>query len=705
MHFAFVITLSAFLIFLVQPLIAKQILRWFGGTAAVWTTCMVFFQSALLAGYAYADWAPRRFGITRHARIHAVIAIVSLISLPITVSGFWRPVDGSAPIPQILGLLAATIGLPYVVLSATSPLVQTWFARAQPGRDPYRLFALSNGASLAALLCYPFLVEPRLVLRDQAWGWSILYAIFVAGIAALAWKISRRPGLDAFDAVAAAPVIVDGSAVQVPGNAVEAAAARARALEATPPEPSSRLQFWWMILAATASAFLLATTNHVTENIASVPLLWLMPLAIYLVTFILCFDGQRWYSRESFFGPVLIAVAAMGWLLVDKARQFDLLATAIVFALGLFAVCMFCHGELVAAKPDPRYLGRFYAIVALGGALGSALIAFVAPAVLPSYYEVSLTLVVVMLLMTAVGWSWSRRALVMGLAGIAGASWIVWLNIGADSDSAIWMGRNFYGALKVRAYEKPDHDNYHRRLVHGAILHGEQFLAPAARHVATTYYTGTSGIGYAIDAKERLSDSIRVGMIGLGVGTIATYGRPADVFRFYEINPEVPLIATEYFTFLRDSEAKIELVLGDARSSIEREAPQQYDVLGVDAFSGDAIPAHLITREAVLLFRKHLAQGGILAYHVSNRYLDLAPVLSAIAAAENLAALEIDDYNNGEGSPIKSPSAWVLLAEDPATLASLQEVGRAPDQKPEWRIWTDNYHNLFQVLRPSGSGN
>jgi spermidine synthase len=678
MHFAVVITLSAFLIFLVQPLIAKQILPWFGGSAAVWTTCMVFFQSVLLAGYAYADWAPRRFGVGKHAKIHAVLVVISLIALPITVSSFWKPGGGGAPILHILGLLAATIGLPYVVLSATSPLVQIWFSRAHAHRDPYRLFALSNTASLAALLCYPFLVEPRMTLRDQAWGWSALYAAFVLLMVPLAVWVSRRADTWRADA--------------------EGAPDSQRAM--APAAPAGRTQLWWLVLAGTASALLLGVTNHVTENIASVPLLWLMPLTIYLLSFILCFDGQRWYSRETFFGPVLIAVGAMGWLLVDKTHEFDLLTQSVVFGFGLFLVCMFCHGELVAAKPGPHFLGRFYAIVSLGGALGSALVAFGAPLLLPSYYEVSLILVGVTLLLASAGRMWSRRALMLGLAGVLGASGIAYLNVRNDRQDAVWMGRNFYGALKVRAYEAPDSDNYHRRLVHGAILHGEQFQAPWARTYATTYYTGSSGIGRAIDLKENELPAIRVGMIGLGVGTIAAYGRKNDVFRFYEINPQVPVVAREYFSFLGDSEATIDIVLGDARLSIEREEPQKYDVLAVDAFSGDAIPAHLITREAVQLLRRHLAGGGILAYHVSNRYLDLAPVLGTIAKAENLAALQVDDYKTvGDSNPIKSPSIWVLLAEEPEILAPLQEFGNEPAPKPEWRIWSDDYHNLFQVLR------
>jgi spermidine synthase len=270
----------------------------------------------------------------------------------------------------------------------------------------------------------------------------------------------------------------------------------------------------------------------------------------------------------------------------------------------------------------------------------------------------------------------------------------------------LWMGRDFYGALKVRDYE-PGTDNHHRRLVHGAILHGEQWQAPSMRQYATTYYTGSSGIGRAIDVKENASDSIRVGMIGLGVGTVATYGRKGDVFRFYEIDPQVPIVARTYFSYLNESEAKIEIVLGDARLSIEREAPQNYDVLAVDAFSGDAIPAHLITREAVQLFRRHLARDGILAYHVSNRYLDLAPVVGRIAAEEGMAALQIDDYKGINGdNPVKSPSVWVLVANEPSVLDPVRQYGKNPEEKPDWRIWTDDYYNLFQVLRTTGaSGN
>ena len=358
MHFAFVITLSAFLIFLVQPLIAKQILPWFGGTAAVWTTCMVFFQSALLAGYAYADWAPRKLGISRHARVHAILALLSLATLPITVSTMWKPIDGAAPVFHIIALLAVTIGLPYFVLAATSPLVQMWFARAHPSRDPYRLFALSNTASLLALLCYPFVVEPWLALRDQAIGWSMLYAVFVVSIAALGWRVARD---ERNRSALAADIPEAARADAMPSSASSQFAKQSASL------PGFGVQMWWLLLSATASALLLAVTNHVTENIASVPMLWLMPLTIYLVTFILCFDGQRWYTRETFFGPVLIAVGMMGWLLVDKSHQYDLLVESIVFGGGLFAVCMFCHGELVWSKPDPEHLGRFYTFVALGG--------------------------------------------------------------------------------------------------------------------------------------------------------------------------------------------------------------------------------------------------------------------------------------------------------------------------------------------------
>jgi len=698
MHFAVVISVSAFLIFLVQPLIAKQILPWFGGSAAVWTTCMVFFQTAMLAGYAYADWAPRQLGLRRQARVHVALAIVSLAALPIVVQAVWKPVDGAYPILRILGLLTATIGLPYFVLSATSPLVQTWFARAHPGRDPYRLFALSNTASLAALLSYPFLIEPQFVLRTQALAWSGLYAVFVATMAWLAWRVARA------DADVGVGVDVD---LDVDVD-VEAAspASDARAADPSPdPALAPGAYLWWLVLAATASALLLAVTNKLTENIASVPLLWLLPLSIYLMTFILCFDGQRWYSRETYFGTVLIAIAAMGWMLVDKAHQFDLPGQAVVFGLGLFVVCMFCHGELVAAKPPARFLARFYAIVALGGAAGSALVAVGAPLALPSYYETACVLVVVAALVTVVGRRWSRRALALGALSWFLALGVVALQVRNDDQDTVWMGRDFYGALKVREYEKPDSDNYHRRLVHGAILHGEQYQAQWARKFATTYYTGSSGIGRAIDVKENEKGAIRVGMIGLGVGTIATYGRKDDVFRFYEIDPQVPVIARRYFTFLGDSEATVDVVLGDARLSIEREPPQGYDVLAVDAFSCDAIPAHLITREAIELFRRHLAPGGILAYHVSNRYLDLAPVVGKIAEEERLAALQIDDYKGiNDTNPIKSPSVWVLLAAEPATLEPLKSFGKEPEARPAWRTWSDDYHNLFQVLRTWNAG-
>jgi len=700
MLFAVVIALSAFLIFLVQPLVAKQILPWFGGSAAVWTTSLVFFQTALLAGYLYSDWAPRRLGLPRQARLHGYLALSALAALPITVGSGWKPDGADLPELRIFILLTLTIGLPYFVLSATSPLVQLWYGHMNPGRDPYRLFALSNAASLLALLSYPFLIGPAWELRPQAWIWSGLFVLF----ALLMFTLARRVHLGT--ALASEPVLptsteaAEAELVERKGAAPAANAASDTDDFSAESAPGLRAQLWWLLLAATASAALLSITNHLTENIASFPLLWVMPLALYLVTFILCFDGRDWYSRATYFGSVLTVITAMGWMLVDKTFQFDLLAHAIVFGVGLFIVCMFCHGELVAAKPHPRFLGRFYVLVSLGGASGSICVAFGAPLLLPSYYEVSVVLGVVAALLIAVSWRWSLRARILAVAGFAGVVALASAHIESDLRDVIWTGRNFYGVLKVREHGAPESPLFHRRLVHGGILHGEQYLDESKRRLPTMYYTETSGVGRAIGLKMAQAAKIRVGMIGLGVGTIATYARPGDTYRFYEINPLVPKVANRYFSFLKDAANPVEIILGDARLSLEREEPQGYDLLIVDAFSGDAIPAHLITLEAVQLFRHHLALDGILAYHVSNRYLDLAPILGQIAKTEGIEALQIDDDNPApESQSLKSLSVWVLLAKPPEVLAPLREVGHGPAQQPTWRPWTDQYDNLFQVIR------
>ena len=676
--YAVTIFTSAFLLFLVQPVIAKQILPWFGGSATVWTTCLVFFQTVLLLGYAYADWTVRRLTTRGSLLLHSTLLAASIAVLPIIPSAFWKPAGAENPSWLILGMLTATIGLPYFLLSTTSPLVQAWFARRFPSRSPYRLFALSNLASMIALLGYPFLLEPWVVTRAQAWGWSAGYVAFVALCIAAGYASRRAPH-----------AIVRTAAATAAGSDAPHGADHE-------PPPTLARQGLWIALAATGSILLLAVSNHITQNVAAVPLLWIVPLALYLLTFILCFDGTGWYKRDVFLSMVAAALGVMAWTQADPSLTHELAIQIGVFCVGLFLACMFCHGELVRLKPSPRHLTRFYLMISLGGAVGAVLVGIVAPLALPAYFELGGALALCALLLL---WQVRRDHAVFGILGLV--SLFVTLGCGAwylkeFYDGVIVSTRNFYGVLRV--WQTGDDETGKRSLIHGTILHGNQFLAPDLRREPTTYYTATSGIGRAIESRHPSIEPIKVGVIGLGTGTIAAWGAKGDAYRFYDINPAVIEIAKREFYYLSDSEATVETALGDARLVLEREAPQGFDVLAIDAFSSDAIPVHLITHEALGIYLKHMKPSGIVAFHVTNRFLDLVPVVEGLAHERDLWFAWISDSDYGPGG---SSSEWVLLSADPAALEKPGIVDAATPivARRDWRLWTDDFNNLVQVLK------
>jgi len=669
--YALTIFVSAFLLFLIQPIIAKQILPWFGGTAAVWTTCLVFFQFALLAGYFYSDWLTRKVSPKRQAVIHIALIVIALILLPIIPDVSWKPNGDESPSLRILLLMTATIGLPYFLLATTSPLVQAWFARSYPQSSPYRLFALSNLASMLALLGYPFLFEPWFNTRTQALSWSVGFGLFALLILLAAWRGLKSP--------------------------MQMIAANIGAAEVAP--PSQKDKFTWIALAGLGSVLLLAISNHLTQNISSIPLMWVVPLALYLLTFILCFDGKGWYQRAIFLPLLAVALLAMAWMLADPRMHFKLYWQIGIFSAGLFIACMFCHGELVARKPHPKHLTTFYLMVSVGGAVGSVLVGLVAPITLPAYFELEIALVLVAALATVLLWgkiyvfaTYTAIAITVATAIAAG------FTIYQFREDVVVMTRNFYGTLRVKEYNKPEVENRRRSLVHGAILHGDQYMDPPYNRSATTYYKLKSGIGQSILLKAKLTGGpIRVGVIGLGTGTIATYGNKGDVYRYYDINPEVVTIANRDFTYLKDSDAKIEIALGDARLNLEREPAQNFDVLAIDAFSSDSIPVHLITLEALQIYEKHMKPGGVIAFHVSNRFLDLKPVVQQLAEKRGLNVAWVHDtYEDGGTS-----SDWILLTSDKTFLLKPEIVEHTEIivPRPDWRLWTDDFNNLLQVLK------
>jgi spermidine synthase len=665
------IFLSSFLLFLVQPLIARLILPWFGGSAAVWTTCMLFFQVVLLAGYAYAHFLNGKLRGRVQPLLHTILLLAAVALLPIAPGEAWKPAGGEEPISRILLLLGASVGLPYFLLASTSPLLQAWYVRAKPGSNPYRLFAISNVASLLALIGYPFLVEPVFTAREQVVGWSVLFAVFAVLCSAVAWLTPP-----------------------------DASSSSASSTEAPGGQRERQPVLLWLGLSATGSALLLAITNHLTQNVASVPMLWLAPLTLYLLSFILTFEGKGWYRPQWVWPLVLAGTGVMAWLMGDSTYRYELPVQLGVFLPGLLLGCFFCHGELYRLRPAPERLTGFYLAVSAGGARGGLLVAVGAPLAFNGYYELGVALAALALLAAIRFASINLAARIASLGALLGVAAAAVYDGFSDRDDVIAASRSFYGVLRVKQYGEAGDAAQIRRLVHGTIMHGEQFTHDTLRRKPTTYYEPTSGVGVAIASRQ--GKPVRVGVVGLGTGTIAAYGRAGDVYRFYEIDPDVVRVARSDFTYLSDTPAKVEVALGDARLTLEREAPQRFDVLAVDAFSSDAIPVHLITKEALGVYLKHTGADGIVAFHVSNRFLDLVPVVARIAKENGAHAALVRDDPDEEEESRRSRTDWVLVSRDPKALkreAIAKANAETPQDRPEWRTWTDDYSNLVQILR------
>ena len=662
--------LGAFLLFLIEPLFAKLILPWFGGSAAVWATCLVFFQSALLLGYLYADVTSRRWSASRQSFVHIALLLICLFFLPITPHASWRPLPGSDPSWRILGLLTVSIGLPFVLLSATSPLTQTWHARTRWASEPYHLFALSNFASLLALLSFPFLIEPWIPSHQQALLWSVLFGAFV-GVCSLSAWLARR----------GVPRLA------TPGEE------RAEATAA----PTRREKLVWLSLAACGSMLLLSITNHLTADVAPIPLLWVLPLALYLLTFTLAFSRRTLYSRWLVSRLLAVTLGGLGYAIYEPSFTESVQVSVPVFCIGLFVCCLFCHGELAQRRPAPGHLTSFYLMISLGGALGAIFVGLIAPHILSAIYEFPLALVLTAALAAVVLWSegWLER--VFWAAAIVGMAFVLVRHVRSYREDTIVRVRNFYGALRVKKFHDWLKQPYHT-LYHGRIEHGAQFLDPPKSLKPTTYYSPKSGVGVALDYFGGAPK--RVGVIGLGTGTLAAYGKAGDFVHFYEINPLIVKIATSSFTYLRDTPARVEVTMGDARLSLSAEPPQEFDVLAVDAFSGDAIPVHLLTKEAFSLYLRHLKPSGVLAIHTSNTYLDLPPVVQLLANDAGYPARLVT--NDDDRRTLVDASDWVLVTRNKRFLEELEtsvfvDTINVP---PHLRLWTDDYNNVFRILRP-----
>ena len=675
--YAFTVFVGAFLLFQVQPLIGKYILPWFGGSVEVWTACLLFFQALLLGGYAYAHLSVRYFGTRVQAAIHVVLIGGALLQLPITPRA-GGPQSIENPTLQIMLLLAGSIGLPYFVLSATGPLVQRWFSRTNPGTSPYPLYALSSVGSLLALVSYPFVVEPALSRQTQAKVWSLVLVVFGILCAWCAVGLWRTCGAD------------DDSA-GINGDR-----------QAAPPDLAARLL--WLALPAVASMELLAVTNKICQDLAAVPFLWILPLGLYLLSFIVCFHSPRWYVRPVFLIAFMLSIGGLCLARV-YAKQISATQQILIFSAMLLACCMVCHGELFKLRPHPRYLTHYYLLIAAGGAAGSFFVAVVAPLVFNTYRELYLGILACCILVLLADKSPAlgrgvRKSVWISLMLIAGTAWIFLEGSYGHADQmAVLRLRNFFGVLTI--WEKDRHDPAQHRYVlqHGTTFLGLQFVDPKKRFEPTAYYGRDSGVGLALRSLPRRADR-RIGVVGLGVGTLAAYAKQGDYLRFYEINPAVKRLANEAFGYLQNCPADVRIVMGDARLSMETERPQGFDLLILDAFTSDAVPVHLLTREAFDIYLRHLTPDGVIAVHVSTVHLDLQSVVFKMADHFNLGSAWIESGQSDKEGTLDSD--WILLTRDEGFLKS--GLIRAAASRPRSdfariRLWTDDHVDLFQILK------
>ena len=750
--YAATILVGAFLLFQSQLIISKYILPWFGGAPAVWTTCNLVFQLLLLLGYLYAHFIVTRLPTAVQVKTHLYLIGLSLLMLalfafiwpsPITAGSNWKPEDTSRPVWSIVTLLTVSIGIPFFVLSTTSPLLQRWFTQSQ-GHSPYRLFALSNAGSLLGLLTYPFIIEPNLSLLRQSWLWSSGYTGYVLLAALVALRMLRA-------------------------EAQHAKTPEPRETEVSQPvpddtRPGAGIHLLWLLLSACGCGMYLATTNMICQEIAVIPLLWVLPLSLYLLSFIACFDSNRWYRRIVFH-----SLYALTPLLFFFTKKYDVLPQIGSYALALFVICMICHGELARLKPPARYLTHFYLMVACGGALGGIFVALIAPLIFPAFWEFQISLWACGLLLAIVlfrdrsswfyetnywpfiffmfaagelietcihylpaispviyrsvawgiwvvaaipvGWLISRddelpsrsrwtQAYALGILILMGAAGFMQLQYQASG--SFMRFRSFFGAFRIIK------NGTCLTLKHGTTTHGWQYQDGTYDFSPVSYYTLNSGIGIFFSDHPRRSlnspvAEMRVGVIGLGVGTLTSYSRSGDYYCFYEIDPAVlNLSQGEHptFTYLKRSPANVKVVLGDARLSMERQAAlgdlQKFDVLVLDAFNSDSIPVHLMTREAMEIYLKHLRdQDSVIAFHISNRVLDLAPVLRGLSKEFNMNLRLV--YTEDEGTR----TYWGLLSRSDAALKSwrLERVTVAPKDDDPTAYWTDNNSNLFSLIR------
>jgi spermidine synthase len=679
--YAWTMFLSSFLLFQVQPLMGKYILPWFGGSPTVWTVCLLFFQGMLLIGYTYAHLITQYLRPKAQVITHLLLMLAAAISLPLSPSLFRDATNNSMPVLNILYILGGSLGITYLFISSNSPLLQKWISSGKTASTkPYRLYTLSNAGSLLALVSYPFLFEPYLSRAVQVKLWSVGMVILLVSLAICQIPVWR---------------FENNMQKQLP-------------VETKQSPGSSMNTFFWFCLSACASAILLSVTNKICFDIAAVPFLWVLPLCLYLITFMICFNEFPVYSRHWYGGAYFTMLIAVCGVLYLKA-YLGLYWQLSVYLSALFFGCMICNGELVKLKPPATELTWFYLIISLGGVSGSIAVAVLAPLIFSDFYEFQISLMTAGLLMFIIIWYQSNKQFRSGILRKWAYLVSIWLVAGLaliveavhSRQDVINIHRNFFGTLKVSELYSTNPQRHQYLLNNGDVIHGFQLLRKDLMKLPTSYYGENSGGGlamrYLTGEKGR-----KIGIIGLGTGTLAVYGKKDDVIRFYEINPAIIRIAKEQFTFLSETEARIEILEGDARLLLEREKTQHYDLLIVDAFSNDSIPVHLLTIEAIKLYFKHLNPNGILSIHLSNRYLDLRPVIRTAAEELKVEWGLIEDTSPTSEYFRTLPSIWMLMSRNDQffKLPSIKKtVNRKNIAVSRVRLWTDDYTALFPLIK------
>lgn len=673
--------LSGFLLFQVQPMMARYILPWFGGSATTWTICLLFFQISLLLGYLYAHIFTKPFGLKTQVTIHIAVVFLALMALPITPADSLKPEDADNPVLRILILLTLSVGLPYAVLSTTTPLVQKWLASGG-STTPSRLFALSNLGSFLGLVSYPFLVDLYLPTDGQTWWWSaafVLYALLLISFALLALRNSRYAKEIVAVSLEAAS---DGAARSAPGD------------------------FWlWFTISALCSVALLAVTNDITSYVSVNPFLWILPLSIYLLSFVIAFARPDFY-RPWIFGPLYAAALAVNYF-VNSDYGIDNAFGVIAVNVGTFAVCcMVCQGELARRQPPPSGLTFYYLTLAAGGAAGGAFVSLVAPSIFSDYWESPLSLVAVgvlqfVLTRKEVGGMRLKHAPVTALLLVFAAALALYTEV-FEGEDTIDQRRNFYGVLKV---DDMDADNVRHRYVmrQAGETQGEQSADPVKGRAAACYFGPDSGVGLAVaELQARKPGGIKVGVVGLGAGMLVAYGRPNDTFRYYELNPVVTEFAHEHFSYLKETLSKVEVAHGDGRLVLERELKagqaRNFDLIHLDAFRGNAPPAHLMTKEAFEIYFRHLAPGGMLAVTSHRDYYDASSLFRGMA---DLLGAEVRWIPAQKPQACSFPLGFALFSRNadlfkaPAIEA---RVGPWDDGGTDKTVWTDQSSSLMSLM-------